>query len=331
MIDYNKTTNDFNYDDINVENTPEQMKLQDSLLVEIIYTEEYKTSITRLNYFLRNKEFSPRALVVTEKVITINNAHYSAWEFRYEIIKLFVDLAVTINEKKQIVEDELSHNEIIAIENPKNYQIWNHRELLIMLNPDPNPAKEFPIIEAILLEDNKNYHTWAYRTALVKKFKLFQEPSELEFANKLINLDVRNNSAWNFRYFLNFGNGETKLPEVEVSKEIEYAKKFIEYSPQNVSSWNYLIGIYDKVDKNIAELELFALAFVDFENISAIENESYESLLSSKIKSIRALELLLDIYLFKKNKNNYHKSLELLMKVDPVRTKYWKFKKIRLQ
>ena len=46
--------------------------------------------------------------------------------------------------------------------------------------------------------DAKNYHVWSYRQWLVRRFELWDE-GELEATEKLIEEDVRNNSAWNHR------------------------------------------------------------------------------------------------------------------------------------
>ena len=51
-----------------------------------------------------------------------------------------------------------------------------------------------------LAEDAKNYHAWAHRQAIVKRFGLWQQ--ELEVVNSLLHEDVRNNSAWNQRFFI---------------------------------------------------------------------------------------------------------------------------------
>ena len=46
----------------------------------------------------------------------------------------------------------------------------------------------------------KNYHAWAHRQAIVKQFGLWQQ--ELEVTTELLQEDVRNNSAWNQRFFV---------------------------------------------------------------------------------------------------------------------------------
>lgn len=56
--------------------------------------------------------------------------------------------------------------------------------------------------------DSKNYHVWSYRQWLVRRFDLWEQ-GELEATEKLLEEDVRNNSAWNHRFFLVNGREES--------------------------------------------------------------------------------------------------------------------------
>ena len=53
---------------------------------------------------------------------------------------------------------------------------------------------------AILQGDSKNYHVWSHRQWLCSRFGAFD--SELAFVDRLLASDVRNNSAWNHRFFV---------------------------------------------------------------------------------------------------------------------------------
>ena len=70
--------------------------------------------------------------------------------------------------------------------------------------------------------DSKNYHVWSYRQWLVKRFDLFDKPEELEWTHSMIEEDVRNNSAWNHRYYLVVGGREGKPSAETANREIEY-------------------------------------------------------------------------------------------------------------
>ena len=74
----------------------------------------------------------------------------------------------------------------------------------------------------MLEQDSKNYHVWSYRQWLVKRFDLFDKPEELEWTADMIEADVRNNSAWNHRYYLVVGGRDGKPGEDLAKREIEY-------------------------------------------------------------------------------------------------------------
>lgn len=85
--------------------------------------------------------------------------------------------------------------------------------------------------------------------------------NELVFVDKLIGADLRNNSAWNQRYFvLNHTDGFT--PEV-IHYELTYVMNRIRLVKNNESTWNYLRGLLQhgtgKLDQypDVSELEWF--------------------------------------------------------------------------
>lgn len=69
-------------------------------------------------------------------------------------------------------------------------------------------------------------------------FSLYDD--ELEFVDRLIREDQRNNSAWNQRFFVLKHLGFT--PEV-IHRELDYAMSRIRIIKNNESAWNYLIGV----------------------------------------------------------------------------------------
>lgn len=62
---------------------------------------------------------------------------------------------------------------------------------------------------------------------------------ELDFVDQLISEDMRNNSAWNQRYFvINNSNPNADV----VHKELKYTFDKIQILSKNESAWNYLRG-----------------------------------------------------------------------------------------
>ncbi|CCG20918.1 Ram2 alpha subunit of heterodimeric protein geranylgeranyltransferase type I and farnesyltransferase [Candida orthopsilosis Co 90-125] len=269
---------DYDFSDV----TPINLNSNEPQLCQIMYDEEYKSTMGTLLALMQRKEYSRRALYLTELGIELLASHYTTWIYRFSILQ---------NLPNTNYDDELDWCEQVALDNEKNYQIWNYRQLIIneiVKNEEDkkgrkfDPHREFPILEAMLDSDPKNHHVWSYRKWLVEKFDLFNDEKERSFVDQAINADLLNNSAWSHRFFLNFVQDTT--PSVEtINSEIAYVKGKITQCPQNASSWNYLEGIYDKLDMDmdLTDLEEFANDFVNLD--------------SGRIKSSFALELLVRI------------------------------------
>lgn len=88
-------------------------------------------------------------------------------------------------------------------DNPKNYQIWNFRKQCVKRTKQPQ--RELDFIEEMLDDegqgDAKNYHAWAYRQWLLTEYTGLDWSAELACVQKLLSIDVLNNSAWNHRFF----------------------------------------------------------------------------------------------------------------------------------
>lgn len=63
--------------------------------------------------------------------------------------------------------------------------------------------------------------------------------NELHFVEQLISHDMRNNSAWNQRYFV-INNSDPNMETIE--KELSYTFDKIKLLSKNESAWNYLKG-----------------------------------------------------------------------------------------
>lgn len=64
--------------------------------------------------------------------------------------------------------------------------------------------------------------------------------NELAYVDELLEDDIRNNSAWNQRYFV-FNRTSGFTPEV-IKQEIDYTLEKIKLTTKNESPWNYLRG-----------------------------------------------------------------------------------------
>ncbi|KAF2156905.1 protein prenylyltransferase [Myriangium duriaei CBS 260.36] len=315
-------------------------------LAAISYTEGYAEAMAYLRAIMAANEMSERALELTDDIIGMNPAHYTVWLYRAKILTSL----------DRDMRQEIVWLNQVALAHQKNYQIWHHRQML--LDRINDPAGEIAFINRMLKGDAKNYHVWSYRQWLVRRFGLWTstqdngrtdpemlEPSddedtsltqpdappppprstELEETALFIATDVRNNSAWNHRFFL--VNANENSPGVRDStiydRELGFAKAAVRRAPQNQSPWNYLRGTVERAHgkDGIVQLKDFCGEFV---NLDAAEDNNY-------VTSSHALQLLAEILGREKRVADARRALDLLAtKYDPIRVNYWNYLKGRL-
>lgn len=145
----------------------------------------------------------------------------------------------------------------------------------------------------------------------------------MAYIDKLLSADVRNNSAWNQRFFVLKHLGLTRET---VQREIHYAMNRIRLIKNNESSWNFLKGLLEYGDFCISQ-------FPDVETFT-------EDLYNSGNRSPYLLAFLVDMYIEKTleiiEANTYddpevyaRKVFELCEMLanhyDTIRYKYWKY------
>ncbi|KAK0220058.1 hypothetical protein IW262DRAFT_998290 [Armillaria fumosa] len=287
-------------------------------LAPILYTDEYKDATDYFRGIVRNGEKSERVLELTEHIIRLNPAHYSAWQYRYETL---IALGSPLTTELRLMDE-------IAVKHLKTYQVWHHRRLLLIQLRDPAPELKF--IAQSLRTDAKNYHTWSYRQWLLAYFNDDDLWSgELDFVDHMLNEDVRNNSAWHHRFFVVFQSGvrdSEKDRERVIKRELIYAKQSISLVPNNASVWNYLRGILDHNKLPYASVQAFVEAYtrdtppatgdiVDLENPPPSEE--------AQLPCPAAMELLADIH----EPQDVEKAIELWKSLrdvhDTIRKRYW--------
>lgn len=269
--------------------------------------------MSTLRDYLQNKVYTEEALALTERALNLLASHYTTWQYRYTIVKhLGKDLF-----------EELDWCELVALDNEKNYQIWNYRQRIIedILALDATAARfeykrEFPILRLMLQQDSKNHHVWTYRKWFVERFQLFDDDSELEFVTNAIDEDLRNNSAWTHRFFLRAkGAG---FDDAHFLSESAFCKDRIDICPQNPSSWNYLLGMYRTSGRPLGELKQFCQKYGDVDQ--------------AKIASTFAVETLAKIAVEEENPHQAQQLYGLLAdRYDPIRKNYWTYMKERVE
>ena len=128
----------------------------------------------------------------------------------------------------------------------------------------------------------------------------------------LIN-DIKNNSVWNYRFFLVQFVNNNKLEKDIIEKEIKYAIEKIKICPINECPYCYIRGYITK----------FGYKYSDFN----IVKEELENIIKENENNSYGLLLLLDYYEEEKNENKFNDTIEKLIKIDYIRKKYYSWRK----
>ena len=309
-------------------------------LATIAYTDEYREASSYLRAVMAANELSERALALTAHVIDLNPAHYTVWLYRAKMLEVL----------QGNVEDELEWLNGVSLRHIKNYQIWHHRETLVArlsehiaegfveggaAKLDEVMRLELEFLAEMFEKDQKNYHVWSYRQWLVRKFDLWEGYGEMEEIERFLRLDVRNNSAWNHRWFLVFGREKddgSKLSQWTAGegvwqRELDYAKESIRLAPQNESAWSYLKGLLKKNGLRMSYATDFAREFAEVEPGTAVSTQTDLSKLA--VRSTFALDVLAEAYSEQEaTKKEAELALRLLAeRYDPIRKNFWEYKR----
>lgn len=296
-------------------------------LAPINYSEEYQDATDYFRGIVKTGEMSPRVLKLTEHIIRMNSGHYSAWQYRY---KTLVHLHASL-------EDELRLMDWFAVEFMKTYQVWHHRRLLLTaLGSVDIAAQELVFIARALDEDTKNYHTWSYRQWILAHFNDEERlwKGERAWAEELLDMDVRNNSAWHHRFFVVWGSGVRKGDEDReevLRRELTYTKGKIALAPNNPSAWNYLRGVLEHTHTSYATLLTFVQPF-SASSPPATDVLDLDNPLPSgdaELPCVSALEFIADAFEQEAGPQTA-KAVEIWKSLadehDTMRKKYWEFR-----
>ena len=217
-------------------------------VVLIDYAREYVDAMNTWRAVYASNERSERVLDLTREIIRMNGGAYTVWHHRWELVRsLGVDLA-----------EEMRYAGEMSRANPKNYQVWNHMRLCSQAMKHSGNSNQCELAGTLneentriaLMMDAKNIHAWTQRAWAVRTFNQWE--SEMTFTERMIDDDVRNNSAWNQRFVCVHDSpdgggldGEEGAKRAEA--ELAFAAAQLEKSRHNESAWNYIRGILKKM------------------------------------------------------------------------------------
>jgi protein farnesyltransferase/geranylgeranyltransferase type-1 subunit alpha len=182
------------------------------------------------------------------------------------------------------------------------------------------------------------FQAWSHRQWILKTVNhqsLWKE--ELEFNDSLIQKDIRNNSAWNQRWFTTHeGKGKISPPLSldKAKREIDFGMKKADMDPFNESPWRYIVAIVQEQHKvlggAVSQESLDILTQCEEaitqirQNLEKITGES------NQVESTQLLSAYVDILEMKQNNEGYAIAVDVTRSLgevhDPIRVKYWKMR-----
>ncbi|ANB11958.1 bifunctional protein farnesyltransferase/protein geranylgeranyltransferase [Sugiyamaella lignohabitans] len=333
-------------------------------LAPISYNAEYVAAMNLLRGVMAVEEYSERALALTAEVIEMNPAHYTVWEYRSRILKsIGKDI---VPKDKRLVPDGDEDFDIVdfadwlnatSLDNPKNYQVWNYRQLLEPVRSDNPESKIFYLMELelvrdVISDDTKNFHAWSHlkwvvnrvseryeesggsstiskadsddkaqeKTAEESDFtEVFSLKGQLKFSDLFIEEDVYNNSAWSYRYFVHSQWGI--LSKVELAASEERFNEEINYVKERIALAPQNEAVWTYL------VGIYDKYDHDAHPLDELESLCIQYAAADHIESSHALELLLRIYEQRQDKAKASAALDTLEKLLPMRSGYWEYKR----
>ncbi|SCV67471.1 BQ2448_5082 [Microbotryum intermedium] len=314
-------------------------------LVPIAYAEPYRDAMDTFRSLVQKAEMSTRGVELTEALIRMNPGHYSIWAYRAQtLLAIKADLTKELDLMDELIKEHL-----------KSYQVWQHRRTIVIALD--SSSREIPFTTRALAFDAKNYHTWAYRQwALLHFFtssdtaiaNSTSEPDqdvasastaqqdrhrsskvwddELKYTQELLDKDVRNNSAWNHRFWVGFESGMGGDLEEVLERELRYVKDKLALSPNNPSAWNYLRGILKHTSTPLSTLSAFVrpLALGQRETATSPTDSTISE--GAELLSWLAIEFLADVVAQEAKTNRDGEKAGESAAFDPIRTNYWLYR-----
>lgn len=176
-----------------------------------------------------------------DKILECCEGHYTVWMYRR--LRVLAEEQRAHPEGRRPVfeagdlDGELEWLRRFAVDNPKNYQVWQHRQWITDQMGGATAAAELDANIADFMREPKNYHAWQYRQWLLRRFG-GPVSAELDLVDELLRIDVYNNSAWNHRCFVWEVLGAA-VPAWQAD-EAAWAQRRLSRDPANQSARNYV-------------------------------------------------------------------------------------------
>lgn len=158
---------------------------------------------------------------------------------------------------------------------------------------------------------------------------------ELNYAHSLLVDDIRNNSAWNHRWFIvHKCNTTTSLFLELAQREVEYALEAAEKDPWNESPWSYFMGIVREQTcgdrKNDVEAKEVFLSFCETQVNTILQNFQTTSNNEEGVECPNIISATIDLLEIRDDLESLTRAAQLSNELatvhDKIRLKYWLYR-----
>lgn len=287
-----------------------------SAVARIDYPPDFETAYNYFRGCLRTGEKSLRVFHLTKLCLQFNAANYTVWHYRRQCFQ---------PSNVQEMLDELSFCAQLGGDNPKNYQIWYHRRAILEHSEwfsEVFPS-ELDYTSTVFAADSKNYHAWCYRQWMILKVNVDAVwADEVDAAHSWIQDDVRNNSAWNQRWFAVHKGQSIPLDDAHV--ELDYAINQAMIDPYNECPWRYLLAIINEAPSRLALVDEYLAKVLSVKAV--LESAGNDSEACAPLQA--TVVDLLEVKGFFKEARSI--TDQLASTWDPIREKYWRYRSQKL-
>ena len=258
---------------------------KDGCPFHVDHTKKYDLIMGIFRTVIDKKEYSRRALNLTTYVISKNPTNITGWWYRQQVLE---HLGYDWNSEMDFLDDMLANN-------PKPYQMWNHRRWLDdRCETVPDEEKR---LFRIICVDQKNFHAYNFFCWFIRRWGF--QPYFMRYVTDIISVDPTNNSAFNFRYFI------VEHEKMNVKQELDYTFSVLEKNTQNESATTYIRGLLG-LDKTLVD-----------------EAKQKTTELNEKQSSKQLLALLYTIARLQNNEKEMFEICDKLSEIDPIKKVYW--------
>ena len=251
--------------------------------------------------------------------------------------------------RRAILESALSDSSSSSSSSSVEALPPNDATTVMPLSSSPGVAvamlrQELLYLDSVIAADGKNYHAWSHRqwvvgtlAAAATTARSTSAPNndddvinsvwgeERNCTSRWIQTDVRNNSAWNHRWFtMHRGQADRPLEPLASDEEAEYALQQATLDPHNESPWRYLVAIVKERIKTLSSETDRILTLERYEaKATAVQPDISNT---DEDAAVPLWAAITDLAELRGDSGRVKELTDRLVELDPIRQKYWRWR-----